>query len=233
MSEPGSRRGRAHDAEGAREAILNAAEKVFAEHGFDGARVDAIAAESGYNKSLIFQYFDDKLGLYAEVVRRADKEMTELQTRILAPLIGDEIVVSNAHTLKAFLETIVTIVFDYLVEHPRFVRMVLWEQAEVWQTFSKFISQFDTEDEETRKIEAVFHKAHRAGLVRSDFVPLMQLGMLLQVCLAYLTYIPLYQMILRDEDVSSAAALARARAYIVDFIVHGIMVDPKDNENRT
>ena len=65
-----SKRGRTHDAEGAREAILNAAEKVFAEHGFDGARIDVIAKESGYNKSLIFQYFDDKLSLYAAVIRR-------------------------------------------------------------------------------------------------------------------------------------------------------------------
>ena len=57
-----------HDAEGAREAILNAGEEVFAEHGFDGARIDAIAKSSGYNKSLIFQYFGDKLGLYAAVI---------------------------------------------------------------------------------------------------------------------------------------------------------------------
>src|SRR5579872_2044106 len=127
MSEP--RRGRAHDAKGAREAILNAAEEVFAEHGFDGARVDAIAATAGYNKSLIFQYFDDKLGLYAEVVKRADKEMTELQTRILAPLIEDETTASDALKFKALLEVIVTAIFDYLVERPRFVRMLLWEQA--------------------------------------------------------------------------------------------------------
>ena len=46
MSEPEPRRGRAHDAEGAREAILNAAEAVFAEHGFDGARIDVIAKAS-------------------------------------------------------------------------------------------------------------------------------------------------------------------------------------------
>ena len=58
-----------HDAEGAREAILNAGEEVFAEHGFDRARIDAIAKASGYNKSLIFQYFSDKLGLYAAVIR--------------------------------------------------------------------------------------------------------------------------------------------------------------------
>src|SRR2546428_10640484 len=103
MSEPGSRRGRAHDAKGAQEAILNAAEAVFAEHGFDGARIDAIAAEAGYNKSLIFQYFDDKLGLYAEVVKRADREMTELQARVLTPLLEDEANApnaSNAHTCK-------------------------------------------------------------------------------------------------------------------------------------
>src|SRR5579884_4065242 len=117
MSEPGSRRGRAHNAEGAREAILNAAEKVFAEHGFDGARIDGIAAESGYNKSLIFQYFDDKLGLYAEIVKRADREMTELQKQILTPLLEDETITSNVHTFQAFLETIVTTVFDYLIAH--------------------------------------------------------------------------------------------------------------------
>ena len=231
MSEPGSRRGRAHNAEGAREAILNAAEIVFAEHGFDGARIDVIAAASGYNKSLIFQYFDDKLGLYAEIVKRADKEMTELQTRILTPLLKDETIISNAPTFKALLETIVTTVFDYLVAHPRFVRMLLWEQAEGWQTYSKLISQFDTEDEETIKIETIFHKAHKAGLLHSNFVPLMQLGMILQICLAYLTFTPLYQMILRDEDVSSPEALVRARKYIVDFIIHGMMVDPKDNDN--
>ena len=91
MSEPGSRRGRAHDAEGAREAILNAAEEVFSEHGFDGARIDVIAKTSGYNKSLIFQYFDDKLGLYNEVIRRLDKEANQLQATILHELLADEI----------------------------------------------------------------------------------------------------------------------------------------------
>src|SRR5712692_8525388 len=94
--EPGSRRGRVHDAKGAREAILNAAEEVFAEHGFDGARVDAIAARAGYNKSLLFQYFGDKLGLYAEVNKRIDKDMNELGVRVLAPLLEDETVASVA-----------------------------------------------------------------------------------------------------------------------------------------
>jgi TetR/AcrR family transcriptional regulator len=224
MSDPEPRRGRAHDAEGAREAILNAAEAVFAEHGFDGARIDVIAKASGYNSSLLFHYFGDKLGLYIEVVKRADREMTELQVRVLAPLLEDETIASNVHAFKALLEIIVTALFDYLIAHPRFMRMLLWEQAEGWQTFSRTVSQFDTEDAE--QFEALFRKARSAGLLRSDFVPMIQLSMVLQICLTYLTFIPLYQMVLPPgEDLFSAAALARAREYLVAFVVHGMMID--------
>src|SRR3989440_12181431 len=112
MDERGTRRGRHHDAEGAREAILNAAEQVFAEHGFDGARVDAIAETAGYNKSLLFQYFDDKLGLYEAVTRRADKEITELEMRVVVPLLEDETIATDAHKFEALLETIVARLVD-------------------------------------------------------------------------------------------------------------------------
>jgi Transcriptional regulator len=96
MAEPGgSRRGRVHDAEKARVVILNAVKVMFAEHGFAGARVDAIAEEADYNKSLIFQYFGDKLSLYVEVLKRVDREMNELQARVLGSFFADETIVSN------------------------------------------------------------------------------------------------------------------------------------------
>jgi TetR/AcrR family transcriptional regulator len=226
MHEPESKRGRkrVYDAERTREAILNAAEAVFAEHGFDGVSVDVIAAEAGYNKSLIFQYFGDKLGLYTEVVKSADRAMTELLAQALAPLLEDETIVSDAHAFQAFLETLVRAFFDYLVDHPRFVRMLLWEQAEGWQTYTKIISQLIPDNDD--HLEALFRKARSAGLLRSDFTPLIQLSMVLQICLSYLSFIPLYQLIVhRSEDLGSAAVLARAREYFVAFIVHGMMID--------
>jgi TetR/AcrR family transcriptional regulator len=230
MSEAEPRRGRAHNAKETREVILNAAEKVFAEHGFDGARIDAIAKVSGYNSSLIFQYFDDKLGLYAQVVRRADREMTEWQSQLLAPFLEDETIASNARRFREFFETTIQALFDYLVAHPRFVRIILWEQAEGWQTYAKIISQFDTED--LPQFERLFHKAYNAGLLRSDFVPMVQLTMALQICQSYLAFFPLYQMILPGEDFSSVTALARAREYIVEFIVHGLMVEPPETNPK-
>jgi AcrR family transcriptional regulator len=48
------------DAVKTRARILEVAEKIFSEAGFDGARVDVIAKEAGVNKALIYYYFKSK-----------------------------------------------------------------------------------------------------------------------------------------------------------------------------
>ena len=225
MSEPGSRRGRAHDAKGAREAILNAAEEVFAEHGFDGARIDAIAAAAGYNKSLIFQYFGDKLGLYAQVVRRADAEMSELQAQMMALLVEDNAAV-DANKFRALLRTFMNVYFDYLVKHPRFARILVWEMAEGWQTMSKIFSQRDMDD--VIQFKPFLDKVQSAGLLRSTFDPMAQFMMIEFLYPCYMALIPMYQLLLTGEDFSSGAALARAQEYIVEFILYGMLADPAE-----
>jgi TetR/AcrR family transcriptional regulator len=221
MSEPGERRG-----EKTREAILTAAEAVFAEHGFDGARIDTIADVSGFNKTLIFRYFGDKLGLYAAVLRRIDRQAVEVQAQLLGPLLADETLVSDAPRFRAFLTTAIGAFFDYLVEHPRLMRMVIWEHAEGWQTYAKIASLFELEGLE--QLEALFKGAQQAGLLRSDGDPLVLFLLAEQICWSFLTSLPFYQMVLPTRDFSSAEALARARKQIVAFIVAGILVDPKD-----
>lgn len=223
MPEPGSRRGRMHNAEGTREAILNAAEEIFAQHGFDGARIDAIAARAGCNKSLIFQYIGDKLTLYTEVLKRADLESTELQARIFTPLLEDENIAFDAHKFKALLETTVQTFFDYMIAHPLLVRILLWEMAEGWQTYTKVASQFSTDD--LTQFEALFHKARAAGLLRPGFDALVGLMLIFQLCQSYLAFIPLYQLLQPEKDFSSPAALAQAREHITTFVVAGLMVD--------
>jgi len=121
--------------------------------------------------------------------------------------------------------------FDYLLEHPRFVRILTWEMAEGWQTYTQIASQFPPKDVD--QFETLFHQARSAGLLRSGFVPVIQLSMVLQICLSYLTFMPLYQMVLLPgEDVFSAAALARAREYLVAFVVHGMMIDLPETKPR-
>jgi TetR/AcrR family transcriptional regulator len=223
MSEPGSRRGRAHDAEGTREAILNAAEEVFAEHGFDGARIDTIAETAGYNKSLIFHYYGDKLGLYTAVLQRIDQQGNEFQIKVIGPLLADEGLTSDANKFRTFLGTVVRWIFDLLIENPRMVRMLAWEAAEGWQTYRKIASQFNTED--AKLLKELLGKAREAGLIRPGIDAAMVFSIAYATCISYLNSIPLMEMTFNEEDFSSQEALARAREIIAEFVIHGIMID--------
>jgi AcrR family transcriptional regulator len=51
--------------------ILDAAEREFAERGYEGASMDAVAAGAGISKPLVYAYFGSKEGLYLSLVKRA------------------------------------------------------------------------------------------------------------------------------------------------------------------
>jgi len=53
----------------ARRAILDAAARAFAGQGPAGARIDAIAAEAGVNKRMLYHYFGDKNALFEAVLK--------------------------------------------------------------------------------------------------------------------------------------------------------------------
>lgn len=54
-----------------RDAIVDAAMRQFAEHGFQGAKVEDIAVELGIAKGSIFQHFGSKAGLFLQAYKRA------------------------------------------------------------------------------------------------------------------------------------------------------------------
>jgi|SRR5579859_7796722 len=222
-AQPASQPGRARNSERARTVILEAAEAVFAEHGFEGARMDAVAKASGYNISLLFQYFGDKLGLYSAVLRRANTETAELQKQLLAPLLAGEAMAFQAPVFRAFLEQAVQTVFDYLAQRPRLLRTLTWEMAEGWRTYARVATQLPPDA--SGSFEAVFQRARQAGLLRSGFQNLIQLTLIFQVCQSYLAFLPMYQAMLPGEAMSSEQSLLRAREHLVRFIVGGMLVD--------
>jgi len=223
MVEISSKRGRTHNAEGAREAILNAAEQVFAEHGFDGTRVDAIAEVAGYNKSLIFQYFGDKLKLYESVIRRTDGQMSAFQSQVLAELLQDE-TLQNGEYLKTFLRRFIGSYFDYLVQHPNFVRILNWEMAEGWQIYGQITTERDRED--MASLEPIMQKVKDSGWLRSDLDTTAQVITALFTSQIYLGLMPLFRVYLTQ----SAEEMAHAREFIVEFITHGLMADTRESK---
>lgn len=223
MAEMRHRLGRVHDARGAREAILDAAEKVFAEHGFDGTRVDVIAAASSYNKGLLFRYFGSKLDLYAAVIRRADEQTRILQEQSIAPLL-DRAAALDADSLRDLLQTYLKAYFDYLLAHPRIARIYLWEIAEGWKTYAQIVSERDFD--EVHHLKPLLSRLQSAGLVRSDLDPYFQMIAAEMYSLAYLACLPLARLFSPEEDFTSPNALMRARDYNAKFVSQGLIINP-------
>ena len=223
MTDIASRRDGKRDGQRARELIVDAAEAVFAERGFHGARTEAMAKAAGYNISLLFQYFGNKLGLYSAVLERANRELQALQQQVLAPLVEDDTLISDPERFSGFLTTVVYTTFDYFWDHPQLRRVLAWEMADGWQTYAQIASRLAADN--AGDFDRLFQKARRAGRLRSGLSPLIQLTLVSQMCQSYLGYLPLYQTLLPGQRLASKAALVRARGHMVDWVVAAMVAD--------
>lgn len=100
--------------------ILAAAEAVFAERGFLGARLDDVANRVGIRKPSVLHHFPDKRALYDAV---------------LADLIGGlfariQAVVTHSASLPTSVEAAVDAWVSYLGERPALARILLREIAD-------------------------------------------------------------------------------------------------------
>jgi AraC-like DNA-binding protein len=64
-----------------RDRILQAAEKIFAQKGYDAARIEQIAADAGVNKALIYYYFKNKRALLQDLFEGFFRESASLLVR--------------------------------------------------------------------------------------------------------------------------------------------------------
>ena len=87
-------------AEERRTGILDAALAVFSERGYHDASIDEIAGEAGVSKALIYEHFSSKQELYAELIARNARDLTQ---RVAGALSGVE-VESTAERLATGLE---------------------------------------------------------------------------------------------------------------------------------
>lgn len=214
---------REREATVARETILKAAEEIFARDGFDGARVDAIAEASGYNKALLFHYFGDKLGLYREIVSMRRDESELQRTQMLLALAGDQTIPMSAGRVREFIETMVRWHFDHLTTYPHLQRILAWEAAEGWSTLIEAKSGGEQPCPIwVQPIVEFIHRAQAADIIRNDLDPYMAIAQVKSMVLIHLLSLPNYEALF-GMDFSSPPALEHAREQLVLFAVHAFM----------
>jgi TetR/AcrR family transcriptional regulator len=98
-----------------RRAILEAAERCFAELGFESTRLEDVAAAVGIRRASIVYYFRDKADLYESVLDELFGELLEAAQESLG----------RTATLDERVREGVILWVDYLASHPALARILL------------------------------------------------------------------------------------------------------------
>ncbi len=98
-----------------REAVLDAAERLMAEHGYQAATVAALVDEAGIPPSSIYHYFGSKKGVLLAVMERGAERFFETLPDL------DRRIGSQREHLRALVETVATT----LERNPNFLRILV------------------------------------------------------------------------------------------------------------
>ncbi len=108
---------RRYDPEKTKQNILATATREFAKNGYNGARIDAIAARTATTKRMIYYYFGSKEGLYIAVLESEYRRIRAAE----AALHLEDLPPEDA------LRKLVGFTVDYQLAHPEFMRLVMTE----------------------------------------------------------------------------------------------------------
>ena len=95
--------------------ILREATGLFAQHGFDGASVRAIARACGITEAAIYRHFDHKVHLYEEVIR-AKAGQHDIAGRLQMQ--------AGKGTIEDVLREVATNVLDRAALDPELIRLM-------------------------------------------------------------------------------------------------------------
>ncbi|MBN1670045.1 MAG: TetR family transcriptional regulator [Kiritimatiellae bacterium] len=140
-----------------RRSILAAAERVFAEKGLHGGRVDEIARLAGLNKQRLYAYFGSKRELYRHVLLQVYSRVAENER--LTALREEDIPKMTGVVVDAF--------FEFHEKNPRFWRMLAWENLQGGQgllegDWARIRGTY------IRHLEELYGTGQREGVFRSD-----------------------------------------------------------------
>ena len=115
---------------------MKAAERLFAESGYDGTSIRAIVAKAKVNQAAINYHFDGKNGLYREVLRNAFRGLTENQLSHAEELKS----MSPAEALSQFVRRQLQPLLGR-DEYSRHMRIFNWETVQPTAVFRNLVAE--------------------------------------------------------------------------------------------
>jgi AcrR family transcriptional regulator len=149
---------RIRDADRTRAEILDTAAREFAEKGFDGARVDEIAAKTRTTKRMIYYYFTNKDQLFVEVLERAYTVIRSLE---------QDLDVDHLDPAEA-IRQLAGLTFDHHESHPEFVRLVSIENIHRAEHIARSTALSNLANPALDVLTRILARGREAGQFRDD-----------------------------------------------------------------
>ena len=191
--------------------IFDAALRVFARKGQDGARLQEIADEAGIHRPLLHYYFRTKQQLYEAV---AERMFTQFMASFNAPAEGGRF----ADTLRAFIEHYV----DSVREHPHAAMWMVAENMAGNPILGEMLARaFATEGSPQRTMLEAIEQAVEIGEIR-PVNPRQLLLTLVSSCVFFFVTLPTVKMMnpLAAEDFD--AYVEERKEHVFDVLYHGL-----------
>ena len=200
-------------------AILDAAVRLFSEHGFDGVSMRTVAREAGVSKSNIYHHFASKDALYLAIMQSSAETLSEMIENLAegkGAIEGRLREFARAH-LQHLFNNAMTVrlsmreLFSGTVEMQR----VMVEQV-VGGIFERLITIFD--------------KGQKAGLLRPGVDPGLCAFLILGSDMFYFQTYALNQHPPLDKYARSPEQFSEE---VMDIILHGMLIEPEARSEQS
>ena len=194
-------------AQATRDAILRAATKVFAKHGFAGGRIEQISTAAKSHDRMIYYYFGSKEALFIAVIEDTYRRFNEAEQAL---------VLDVAKPVQA-LTDVIRFVWRYYQKNPEFITLLNTENLLRGKHIAKSARAREYSSPVIAITDSVLRSGAGLGIFRADLgardVYLMIAGM------AYFYLGNRYTLSsFLGENLEAPAALAHWEAFIVDAV---------------
>lgn len=199
--------GRTNDPERTRSNILEVALAEFAERGFDGARIDEIAAATATSKRMIYYYFGSKEGLYQAVLEEAYREMRASEAALD---------LDRYEPVEA-LRRLVGFTFDHHHEHEPYIRLVMNENIQRGRHLARSERIRGMNVPAIEAVERLYRRGVEAGVFRPGLEPIDLHASISALCFFNTSNRHTFGQIF-GYDFFSPPVYARRRAAVIELI---------------
>ncbi|UYN98870.1 MAG: TetR family transcriptional regulator [Devosia sp.] len=196
-------------------SILAAARVEFADRGFEGARVDAIAERAGANKRLLYHYFGNKEDLYRAVLLDAYQEIRR----------GERALSLDQYDPVQAMDRLVRFTFRHFLANPWFPRLLGTENIENARFLRTLPDIKALHSPLVGQIAAIIERGAASGAFRRDVDPVQLYISVAALGFFYVSNTATLSVIF-ERDLTSVNMVQEREAHAVQMVLDFLKTKP-------